>query len=155
MDKVYLVSSGEYSDYGIIGCFSSRENAMTFIDKLKKISKKRLEKRKEEGYTEENEARIEEHSLDEFIPEFRKGFNPYQVSMKKNGDCSVEPSDGLPVIGRIFYSIPFPDIMEAYVMAADEKHAAKIANEYRTRIIALDKWGEDFEDLPKELEDLV
>lgn len=36
MEKIiYLVSSGEYSDYGVRGVFSNRENAQAYIDKYK------------------------------------------------------------------------------------------------------------------------
>lgn len=52
MSKVYIVTSGEYSDYGIDACFSTKEKAQEFLKNRKKIG---------DSFWS---ARIEEYELD-------------------------------------------------------------------------------------------
>ena len=122
---IYVVTSGVYSDYGIEGVFSTREMA-------------------EEAavlYSDEfNEARVEEHCLDE-VPDHPKGLVPWMVSFDIDGnseaerralpmnfDCSVIPQIGGG--GR----------MMTKVWARDEQRAIKIANERRIATIAAGEW---------------
>ena len=37
--KVYIVTAGDYSDYSVIGAFSSREEARKYIDKFSKVNR--------------------------------------------------------------------------------------------------------------------
>ena len=50
MDKVYIVTKGEYSDYEIVGAFSTRDGAQEYIDNC--------------GFTEIDCAEIGEFTLD-------------------------------------------------------------------------------------------
>ena len=71
--KVYVVTSGEYSDYGLDGVFSSRELAQKHIDTLTFDG----------AICEFNE--ILELELDPNKAELTSGRVPFQVDMRKDG----------------------------------------------------------------------
>lgn len=125
--KVYIITRGDYSDYHICACFSTRKQA-----------EERLH------LYGDGDAEIEEWDLDKAIilPE---GLIPWCVRMNKN-DGEVFTARHVPLDefedrnyiteeklrGHFWY-----DTFEIYVLAKDEKHAIKIANEKRTQGIAL------------------
>ena len=123
MSKVYIVTSGEYSSYGINAVFSEKKLADEYI------------KRAGEGYG------IEDYELDEPIPEAR-----ILVEMSKTGDVSkiVRSIDDQVGIVRFFR----PNLLETdnhmlwCVRTDDKQKAIKIVNEKRFQILALDIWGD-------------
>lgn len=139
--KVYLLTCGEYSDYSIIGVFSSR--------KLAEKAQKTL------GPLYWDPIRIEEWTVNPINEEqLNAGLKPYRVFMKQNGDADVVgvavPSE-LDVIGKVRFTNTrnWWDendnelLLDMYVMARDEKHAVKIVNEKRAQIIAMNRWGKE------------
>ena len=130
--KVYVVTSGEYSDYGLDGVFSSRELAQKHIDTLTFDG----------GRCEFNE--ILELELDPNKAELISGRVPFQVDMRKDGGIfNIERSDSYLYSQSIWNPCRSDEmILRVYCAAKDEKHAIKITNEKRAQLIALNKWEE-------------
>lgn len=119
MKEIYIVSSGQYSDYGIDGVFSTKELAQAYIDSFSK----------KDGW---DEMDIEIWELDPHKEDLHNKRKVYFVSMTQNGevlnvriDSSAygikykDSRDGLDANGN-FYTHCFAD---------DEKHAIKICAE--------------------------
>ena len=120
MKKIFVVTSGEYSDYSISGIFSTKQLAQKYIDSFGN----------RDVYSSFN--KIEVHNLDPFEIELRDGYKPYFLRMDKDGNVSdikvVTSShgfddrtggDGFDINGRMY----------VYVYAENEIHAIKICNE--------------------------
>lgn len=126
--KIYIVTAGEYSDYGIIAPFSSKQLAEKFIESCK--------------WSEWDCPRIEEYYIDRFGGSISKGHTPYFVQMKRNGDIvkvdqanstyfmKTEKVCKINIVGELY----------TYCYAKDAHHAIKIANERRTQLIATNQW---------------
>ena len=129
MNKIYVVTSGDYSDYGIDAIFTSRELAQAFINAFKK--------------RDYDEFRIEEFELNPYKTEIRKGYFAFFVRMQKDGKCTevYKENSSYGFNGGIDYGFDVNKNMYCHVFAKDDKHAVKITNEKRTELIALDKWG--------------
>lgn len=121
MPKLYAITAGAYSDYGIVALCSERQRA----EKLVK------------WYNKSNpyyRADIEEFDDGIMVPD--ESLNPYGVYFDKNGNIT-SISIGSPmeaIAGKLgkcgwggFY---------AYVLATDEESARKIASERRAKYIA-------------------
>lgn len=124
MEKIFVVTTGEYSDYRISGVFSTKEKAEDFVNFVEKHNANRY-------YLE-----IKEYGVDEFSEASKKGFFVFRVEMDKQGNSKVSSKSALVSDfdkddiniwgGKLF--------MDCY--AKDEKHATKIANEKRVQLIA-------------------
>lgn len=123
--KLFVVTSGEYSDFKISGIYSSKEKA-EWARKL---------------FATENQ--IEEWELDS-IPIHPSGMLLFMVRMEKSGMVrdfgTVNASDKLPHWSPAI-EIPAVDFV---VWARDIEHATKIANEKRTQLIASGEWTTDY-----------
>ena len=124
MDKVYIVTTGSYSDYHIEAVFSKKELADEYC------------KRAGSSYD------IEEWQLDEPIPDVC-----FLVEMSKSGEVfSVEKTiDDTP--GIICFFPPglgqtWDDHILWVVKTDDVARAIKVVNEKRFQILALDIWGD-------------
>lgn len=137
---IYVVTVGSYSDYRIAGVFSTKELAELFAVAI-------------------NDGEVEEYELDPTGPEIRAGMKYFEVEMYRDGSSNVndvhpEYGELQDIIGlKTGYSVSsvYEDVntykishyvfcMTAYVVARDEQHAAKIANERRTQSIASGEW---------------
>jgi len=133
MSKVFVVGSGEYSDFGINAVFDSREQAEAYINALAKPQR-----------WGENVS-IFEMELNPDMKEIKAGRSIYFVTMDINGNVLNE--DGYRVANLNDFSegdrlgFNYSDNMELYCFATDEKHAIKIANEIRAQLIANNGWG--------------
>ena len=127
-NKVYLVTSGTYSDYKVDAVFESEELANKFIRSFK------------ESY---EEFMVEEYDLNPQEKQIRSGFYAFFVRMQKDGDCiKVEKESSYYGFGGDrTYGFDVNKNLYNHVFAKDEKHAIKITNEKRTELIALNKWG--------------
>lgn len=133
MGKVFIVTSGSYSDYGIDAVFSSEELAKKFIESFA-VS----------GYMSMD---IEEWELNPFDEDLKRGRKPYMLRINKEGhayDIELEDSTyGFDCQNRN-QKKPFYDNKKSlvlHVFADDENHAIKIANEKRVKILEADAWG--------------
>lgn len=137
MKKVFVVTSGQYSDYGVDAIFTTKELAENFINAFKSDS----------SYDEKN---IEEWDLDPYDLHLKQNRKPYFLRINKNGDTrDLELCDSVYGFSHelgVSYTHN-EDWMNIYCFADDEKHAVKIANERRTQVIAANIWGILIDDL--------
>lgn len=140
MASIWTIESGEYSDYHIVGIFSTRENAQLVCDKLN---------------NEYDTFAPTERPLDPAVYELNNGFNLYRVLMLRDGSVeklSQEETSEYAVAGskflwrrskaRAFQLKNMKDALNMTVWATDEQHAIKIVNEYRAQLIAKGEWDE-------------
>lgn len=130
MKKVYIVTSGKYSDYGICGIFTTKKLAHSFINSFNE-------------HTDFND--IEEYELDPYKIHLESGNKPYSLCMDIEGNtCHIEQSDLSHEFNGPMIEIYFSrDRKWMYVncFAKNETHAIKIANEKRAQYIASNTWG--------------
>lgn len=128
-EEVFIVTSGDYSDYGIDAVFLTKDLAQRFIDSFD-----------ENQYTR---FRIENHKLNPFKIELRKGYSAFFVRMDKQGNCkeSYKYDTSFGFNSDKSYGFDIRDNIYNHVFAKDSIHAIKITNEKRAELIALDKWG--------------
>lgn len=145
MTKVYLVTAGSYSDYRVLGVFSTRELAQRAHDHFN-VSNVKL-------------WPIWEVEVNELASLVDHGLWEHKVVMKAGGRTApgalgvhrIEPQCVL--VHDVRVTVPNPNDgvneLETEVWARDEQHAVKIANERRAQLIARD-WqtppGADVED---------
>lgn len=137
-----MVSTGQYSDYSVVGVFTSRENAAEFVERVSEA----------ESYPDFND--VEEMELDGSLPQIRAGLKPWFVQMHRDGTTErVEQKELSPYtasdVGAVIWrrsQAPaykgqgLDDLLHASVFADSAAHAVKIANEHRTQMIAEGKW---------------
>ena len=132
MTKVYVVTSGEYSDYKIEGVFSNSDKAKEFAD-----------------FIEEEPARVEEYELD--IP--REEWCIYQVYMKQDGTVrmvmqilprtrSLICPEHRPTPGFWGYTLDAEALIWR-VKTNDREQAIKVVGEKRAIILANNLWGDE------------
>lgn len=122
--KIYVATAGEYSDYHIVGVFSS-------------------ESRLREALPDGSKYNCEEYDIDE-LPAIPKGMKAFRVHLKKNGDV-LYPVDGGDYEDAGYVSFRNSswhggEHVVAEVLATDEQHAVKIVNEMRIQRLASGKW---------------
>jgi hypothetical protein len=147
MDKIYAVSSGDYSDYHIEAIFESEELAQKYL-------KEKIDELKEK-YGKDHEYWNEYREIEVYILNKKKmDIGYYNVGMYKNGNVRnvykrngrIDADEEVMIkqfkereehnkqrINKIINCLIF------CVSAKDEKHAIKIANERRTQLIAENK----------------
>lgn len=136
---IWVVEEGEYSDYKVVGVFSTKENADLFVSQL--------------DTTRYSKPSVSEWALDPNIDEIRAGLRPFAVWIERDGtvndvlresaesvtSCWDKPRQPGP-FARNYR--PGVKQLRAYVWAKDEAHAVKIAGERRRRLIADGEWEE-------------
>lgn len=125
MEKIFIVTSGEYSDYKIMGVFDSKEKAELYIESF--------------------HGRIEEYNLNPYNEQLKNGFKSFQVHMNIKGSTEkygVNCGNGNHDDNWFADNYENNEIhLVANMWANDEKHAIKIANERRVQYIANNTWG--------------
>lgn len=133
MTTVWVVTSGQYSDYGIIAICSTKEKA----------------ERTKELTGADND--IFEMEVDEALNCVPVGFSGWSVDMNRHGEVrniqkiSVTTRDQLKAIPygtRIKYPNNVENCYNFGVVAKDERGAVKVANEKRAEIISFNAWFE-------------
>ena len=133
MNKVFVVTSGSYSDYGIDAIFTTRELAQSFIDAFEA--------------DKWHEMDIEEWDLDPNKTHLKQNRKPYFLRINKKGDVSdLRLADSAYGFKQ---DMPEAEIsythnlewMNINCFADDENHAVKIAGEKRSQILAANIWG--------------
>lgn len=129
MKRIYLCSQGEYSDYGIYGVFDDRHLADAFA----KIF----------------DCRVEERPINPYKMELRKGYRPYLVYISRAGKASCRESTVAYPFQQenLWHRVSFARGGDLYLhcIAKDDRHAVKIANEQRSKVIALGMWPKEEE----------
>lgn len=126
--KVYVCTSGDYSDFKIEGIFSTKEKAEEYYNFFKDLND------------------IEEWELDNFGFDKFKGSQFYKVTVdlegnKKNIEVTKSCSCDFPENRYSLYNENRDDATKerfgyGYCWAKDEEHALKIINEQRAQYIA-------------------
>jgi len=142
-DTIWVIEQGEYSEYEVVGVFSSEQNAQAVADAINATR----------HGSRSSEATVAEWPLDPAIDALRQGFVPFVVMMLEDGTVelaqrhtvSSAPSlvEDTFMCRRSKWRATEPDVLRAVVFAKDEAHAIKITNEHRTRLIATGEWAND------------
>lgn len=137
MKEIYVVTDGEYSDYGIKAIFSSPKEAKEFVLTYG--------------------GRVEPWEMDGNSPYNGnpRGLAHWRVDMNAEGEY-IASNRGVPINGfceDFFFwksdadrHYPRGVLMSLDILAKDERHAVKIANDKRARLIADNLWGKDPEE---------
>ncbi|TAL45462.1 MAG: hypothetical protein EPN91_02290 [Salinibacterium sp.] len=130
MTSVWWIEDGAYSNYAVLGVFSSEQNAHTALQELRSKT-----------------ADIVEVTLDGGIDMLKQGLHIFVVTMCRDGSIesllqphtfNVDDDDVKPHLYKDALSEGF--LMHINVWAKSEKHAIKVANEHRTMLVASGKW---------------
>lgn len=137
--SVWVIKQWEYSNYRVVGVFSSKENAELVLAAM-----------------DNPKASIAKWPLDPAVKKLRSGWQLWDGRMLRDG--TVEHMERFPLprygfglvaskleIWRRSTALAFrgedkPDCLFGTVWATDREHAVKIFNEQRTKLIALGKW---------------
>ena len=118
MTKCWTIEQGSYSDYRIVGVFSTEENAKRVLKIYNKT----------QTY---DEAYIEERDLDPIIAELNAGLHGYKVKHTAKG-MFVEPCSDM----LICEDCRFKGGAVYYVWAENDQAAIKIAAERHAQFVA-------------------
>lgn len=125
--KVYIVTTGYYSDYSIHSVYTNKELAIEVMDTLP-------------------ESNIEEYEVDivpDYMNKIRNGYKVYYIQMKKDGTVrymnECHPIEGECVM-RLAVITPSIICLVGTIWAKSQEHALKIINEKRTMLIANGEW---------------
>ena len=119
---IYVLTSGDYSDYHINGVYSSRELAQAFIDAVER----------EYPYSD---YMIEEYDLDEYADELKRGYHLWFVRMKRDGLVLEAYEVERSYIMDHLSEDASRDLVNR-CLAKDKEHAIKITNERRIQFLA-------------------
>ena len=134
MEKVFIVTEGEYSDYHICAVFSDAEIAEKF--------------RKLYFGKHRDSSKVEPWTVDELCEFMAQGLYSFAVGIERDGDIvfclrmgasyrkSEDPGDEFLLSG----SLTGERFLRCIVGARDEEHAVKIASERRTRVLVEGRW---------------
>lgn len=136
MNKVFVVTAGSYSDYHIVGVFSTKKLAEEYRYKL--------------GADD-----VEEYELDGFAKSlYSKGYTRYLVWFRGDTTTVVDRditfhNDHLGAKYIFTHRNRSSGDLDVELFAKDEKHAVKIASEIRSQIIASGVVEQFFKDHPE------
>lgn len=128
--SVWIIEYGYYSDYRVIGPYSTEEYAQKIADKINAS----------DSY---DDARVVERVLDPGTDEMNKGYTMYSVDIRKDGvveDVHIEESITNFIPSTHIYNGLNNSTMHATVYAKDAAHAVKIVADRRFQFIAQDRW---------------
>jgi len=131
---VYIVTSGEYSDYSIRAVFDDSECAEVFVKNYNKTN-------------EWSSAQVEEFDLNPIsLEDLISNKKTFRIEMTKCGDVSktILISDIPKALCLTFNYYGGHTVLVGHVAAKTEKQAIKILNELRIQFIALfqNGWGD-------------
>ena len=130
---IYIVTSGEYSDYGIRAIFSSKEKAETFIVYGTKI-----------GMFSYSKPEIEEHTLDPYSEQIEKKLYPFITLFDENYNVIQTSLDTYPDIERDRYprlerfTTRINTHYRFYTLSKNEETAKKSAVDYFRSLRSID-----------------
>lgn len=120
MDKVYLVTTGEYSDYRVHSVYSTKEKAERVANVLL--------------------GHVSERTLDEG-PGFPRGMLYYEVAVDRQGtvrECNLVSADF--VSDTLWEPAGDGECVQYNVWAKNDDHAIKIAAERNAELVASGNW---------------
>jgi len=137
--KVYIVTSGWYSDYRIEAVFSTKKRAKEHIEKYGKDDISDINDEPDEWIVDDNVynkiIKIKED----------KNIEVYSVIITKEGQIQYirkEKKELFYLEGAIGKRKYFDSRQNLHmtILAKSKEHAVKIANDRRTQLIAMNKW---------------
>jgi hypothetical protein len=139
-NSVWVIEQGSYSDYRVVGVYTSKENAEIVCDEINKS----------DSY---EQATIAEWPLNPGSSEINQGLSQWLVHMRRDGfveRCNNRSLDSYDLSHKdyvwqkskasAFRDSGAHDVLVSVVFASDGKHAIKSANERRLQMIAMNKW---------------
>jgi len=135
--SVWVIEAGSYSDYHVVGVFSTKENAERALGWLSAGGAEYLYR-----------PSVGEWEMDPAIAELNAGMDQWSVCMDYDGtverakveesryDLNVDIRAWLRTKAPAYGGKGVNDAVEGTVWARDEEHAIKIANEKRLQRIA-------------------
>jgi hypothetical protein len=138
MANIYVVTSGEYSDYRIIAVFDSEFLAQVMADHHNTAVKSRWG----------DQYEVETFTLNPGESNYHEGLSRRAIVMRRDGSVVRMDDHGPFVEGDPedrFYKMYAGNAFEkatlhTYVWAKSEEHAIKVANERRAQHIASGEW---------------
>lgn len=140
---VWIIEHGSYSDYRVVGIYSSHQKAQRVADYLNS------------GDSAWSTATVRERPLDPAVDAINAGYMCYVVNMLRDGTVErvvASPIDAYDIEehSRVrvwerskapaYRDKNVPDCLSGHVLAKNEEHAIKIVNERRTQMIANGEW---------------
>ncbi len=132
MTKIYVLTQGSYSDYHIIGLFSTQELVKHYQDIYE-------------------DRQIEELELVDLIG-IQKG---WRVWMDREGKASTISSVVIQESNWNYGTSGGKVVIVCEIIAKTKEGAVKIANEYRVQLIASGEWDREIEKEKEELKTLT
>lgn len=141
--SIWVIEQGCYSDYGVVGVFSTKENAELVCDKINTTD------------SWVGKATIAEWTLDPAVADLRAGRTQWSVRMLRDGtveDVNSEVFSGYEIQGRSWIwdrpnapgflgrVPPALAVLCSRVWAKTRDQAVKIVNEQRIQMIANGEW---------------
>jgi hypothetical protein len=134
MTTVYIVTEGEYSDYGIDSVFLNEENARAYAAMM--------------------DMDLEEWDADTEHECLRRGYSQWRVRIMKDGEVQSAYQTGVSTFRSDYQGFarerPCASddrrgrlLLDCMMHAKSKDHAIKIANERRTGILAAHRWPDD------------
>ena len=129
MKTIWVIEQGEYSDYRVVGLFSSKRNADLVAQHINSNTT-----------NERMLATVSEWLLDPAVSELNAGLSRFEVSMCLDG--TVQQCDNYDIKFGSFGVDSHVEVwgsgtyVHAVVWAKDSTHAMKIVNEQRLQMIA-------------------
>lgn len=139
---MYLVESGEYSDYHIHCIFSNKDDAYTYAaDKNEEHQQYYLDEDELNEAMHYNSAylySVSEWEIDneKFIPNNREKFCIYEITIQYDGKIKNIQCNGNITYLKNTTIRNFSNHLEIICSAKSQEHAIKIANDLRRRIKA-------------------
>lgn len=141
--EVFALTSGDYSSYRVMAIYSTLEIAKQALAKY--------------GIKNPEDFNIETYVLDKNIEAILSDYKPFYILMLKDGttERSEKASRSTDIINTFYLwdrpNAPYfknqnpipPKVLRADVWAKDIKHAIKITNEHRIKLIANNEWDKD------------
>jgi len=129
MDKVYVVTQGDYFENRLCAIFSDKTLAETYIRAF--------------GDFCGEELAVEEWDLDPFAGQLQQGFKPYLVKMNKQGQMLDLAPQTLPFADADSFCFDIQNNLQLKLFASDQEQAESAANLKRAGLIASGRWPEN------------
>jgi hypothetical protein len=140
VSTIFAIEKGEYSDYRVVGIYSTKEVAEKVCDAI--------------NVNEDwGKATVSEWPLDPAVDALNAGHSMHRVLMRRDGtveECRRQDITSYEVAGEChiwrrstapaYRGKGVPDVLQATVWAEDTQHAIKIVNERRGQMIAMGEW---------------
>jgi hypothetical protein len=121
--KIYIITTGDYSDYSIEGVFDSEEKADRYLEAFPT-----------------SDATIEAHEVNPYDEDIQAGYRTYEVVMDRQGGViSARQSNEPSYYAETLMSLD-EKRLSSRAFTKSKERAIEIANERRIQMIADGKW---------------